>query len=91
VLGYLIQNKQLLQPSSPIWFDNLDNAVQGKKQIGEGGEAKVFYDGSGTVTKLITTEYFITPQFALDRITLHNTLFPEAPLTLRGFGRNENG
>jgi len=91
VLGYLIQNKQLLQPSSSVWFDNLDNAVQGKKQIGEGGEAKVFYDGNGTVTKLITTEYFITPQFALDRITLHNTLFPEAPLTLKGFGRNKDG
>lgn len=74
-----------------LWFDNLESIIVGKKEIASGGEAKVFYNGNGTVTKLITTEYFITPQFALDRITLHNTLFPEAPLTLRGFGRNGNG
>lgn len=74
-----------------IWHDNLDT-IAGKKQIAEGGEANVFYnDGDTDVTKILSTEYFITPQFALDRITLHNTLFPEAPLKITGFGRSSDG
>lgn len=74
-----------------IWHDNLDT-ITGKKQIAEEGEAKVFYnDGDTHVTKILSTEYFITPQFALDRITLHNTLFPEAPLKITGFGRSSDG
>ena len=74
-----------------IWHDNLDT-IEGKEQIGKGGEAKVFAnDGDINVTKILSTEYFVTPQFALDRITLHNTLFPEAPLKVLGFGRNSKG
>ena len=74
-----------------IWHDKLDT-IEGKEQIGKGGEAKVYAnDGDTKVTKILSTEYFITPQFALDRITLHNTLFPEAPLKVLGFGRNSKG
>ena len=74
-----------------IWYDNLDN-VKGKELFAEGGEAKVFANNGDTkVTKILSTVYFITPQFALDRITLHNTLFPVAPLKVIGFGRNSNG
>ena len=74
-----------------IWHDNLDT-IQGKNQIAEGGEAKVFYNsGEKSVTKSLSTEYFITPQFALDRITLHNTLFPDSALKVIGFGRNSKG
>ena len=71
-----------------IWHDNLDT-IEGKELFAEGGEAKVFAnDGDTNVIKILSTEYFITPQFALDRITLHNTLFPEAALKITGFGRN---
>ena len=74
-----------------IWHDNLDN-VKGKELFAEGGEAKVFAnDGDTKVIKILSTEYFITPQFALDRITLHNTLFPTASLKVIGFGRNSKG
>lgn len=74
-----------------IWHDNLDT-VEGKKKLAEGGEAKVFYnDGDTNVIKILSTEYFITPQFALDRITLHNTLFPESALKITGFGRSSDG
>ena len=73
-----------------IWHDNL-YTIDGKEQIAEGGEAKVFSNGSGILTKLLSTEYFITPQFALDRITLHNTLFPAANMKITGFGRNSLG
>lgn len=74
-----------------IWHDNLDTIVN-KQKLAEGGEAKVFYnDGDTNVIKILSTEYFITPQFALDRITLHNTLFPEAALKITGFGRDSKG
>lgn len=74
-----------------IWHDNLDT-IKGKELFTEGGEAKVFAnDGDTNVIKILSTEYFITPQFALDRITLHNTLFPEAALKITGFGRNSKG
>ena len=36
-------------------------------------------------------DYFIQPIFALDRIALHNTYFPETRLTVLGFGRDKNG
>ena len=74
-----------------IWHDNLDT-INGKELFAEGGEAKVFAnDGDTKVIKILSTEYFITSQFALDRITLHNTLFPEAALKITGFGRNSKG
>ena len=74
-----------------IWHDNLDT-IKGKELFAQGGEAKVFANtGDTKVTKILSTEYFITPQFALDRITLHNTLFPIAPLEIIGFGRNSQG
>ena len=74
-----------------IWYDNIDS-IKGKDLLAEGGEAKVFAEKSNpTVTKILSTEYFITPQFALDRITLHNILFPSAPLEIKGFGKNSKG
>ena len=73
-----------------IWYDQLDT-ISGKEQIAEGGEAKVFSNGNGILTKILSTAYFITPQFALDRITLHNTLFPAASFKICGFGRSSDG
>ena len=74
-----------------IWHNNLDT-IKEKVLFAQGGEAKVFAkDGDRNVTKILSTEYFITPQLALDRITLHNTLFPEAPLEVKGFGRDSQG
>ena len=73
-----------------IWHDNLDT-IEGKELFAEGGEAKVFAnDGDTNVIKILSTEYFITPQFALDRITLHNTLFPEAALKITATELVEN-
>ena len=60
------------------------------EQIAEGGEAKV-YDHGSTLIKSIGLDYFIQPIFALDRIALHNTYFPETRLTVLGFGRDKNG
>ena len=60
------------------------------EQIAEGGEAKV-YDHGATLIKSIGLDYFIQPIFALDRIALHNTYFPETKLTVLGFGRDRRG
>lgn len=59
------------------------------EQIAEGGEA-VVYDHGATLIKSIGLDYFIQPIFALDRITLHNTYFPETCLNVIGFGRDQH-
>lgn len=51
-----------------------------------GGEAIVFYAGS-KVVKSLSLDYYVTPQLMMDRIVLHNYLFPETALTVVGFGR----
>jgi len=75
-----------------VWTDGVDEQLPKTlgEQIAEGGEAKV-YDHGSTLIKSIGLDYFIQPIFALDRIALHNTYFPETRLTVLGFGRNKNG
>ena len=75
-----------------VWTDSVDEQLPKVlgEQIAEGGEAKV-YDHGSTLIKSIGLDYFIQPIFALDRITLHNTYFPETSLTVLGFGRNSDG
>lgn len=60
------------------------------EQIAEGGEARV-YDNGTTLVKSIGLDYFVQPIFALDRISLHNTYFPETSLSVVGFGRTSDG
>lgn len=75
-----------------VWIDDVENALT--KTLGphfaEGGEAKV-YDGGSQVIKTIGLDYYLLPIHALDRISLHNTYFPETSLTVIGFGRDEVG
>ena len=49
------------------------------------------YDNGTTIVKRIGLDYYILPELALDRITLHNTLFPETKLVVLGFGRTSDG
>ena len=67
-----------------VWTESVDEQLPKilGEQIAEGGEAKV-YDHGSTLIKSIGLDYFIQPIFALDRIALHNTYFPETRLTLR--------
>lgn len=55
----------------------------------EGGETMVFMPANGAkpMTKLITSSYFPEIVQLLDRIILHNYLFPDTLLTVKGFGR----
>ena len=78
-----------------LWVRSPEQTLGGRYTfIGDGGEAKVYYDGSDgrrTVVKLISTAYFADVQEALDRITIHNALFPQSAMTVEGFGRNSEG
>ncbi len=75
-----------------IWYDYIDEKLSDAlgHYMSEGGEAKV-YDNGTTIIKTIGLDYFIQPIFALDRISLHNTFFPETRLSVIGFGRERNG
>ena len=75
-----------------IWTDHVESTLPQSlgKQIAEGGEA-VVYDHGTTLIKSIGLDYFIQPVFALDRISLHNTYFPETKLMVLGFGRDQQG
>lgn len=73
------------------WIDDVDETLERLMgvQIAEGGEAHV-YDHGTTLVKSIGLDYFIEPILALDRVTLHNTYFPETKLVIVGFGRDKN-
>ena len=73
-----------------LWTDCVEDSLPQSlgEQIAEGGEA-VVYDHGTTLIKSIGLDYFIQPIFALDRISLHNTYFPETRLTVLGFGRDK--
>ena len=77
---------------SGVWFHDVDSVL--KNSLGDfyaqGGEADVF-DNGATVIKSIGLDYFIQPIYALDRITLHNTWFPETRLYVLGFGEDSEG
>ena len=74
------------------WTECVEDALPRMlgEQIAEGGEAKV-YDHGATLIKAIGLDYFIQPILALDRISLHNSYFPETALTVLGFGRTADG
>ena len=74
------------------WTERVEDALPRMlgEQIAEGGEA-IVYDHGATLVKAIGLDYFIQPILALDRISLHNTYFPETALKVLGFGRTTNG
>lgn len=75
-----------------LWTESTDTILPQVfgEQLAEGGEANV-YDNGAMLVKTIGLDYFIQPQLALDRITLHNAWFPESRLRVLGFGRSSCG
>ena len=75
-----------------LWTESVEEVLSQSlgEQIAEGGEA-IVYDHGTTLIKSIGLDYFIQPVFALDRISLHNTYFPETRLSVLGFGRDKRG
>lgn len=74
------------------WVDDVELAFTRTfgEQLAEGGEACV-YDNGNNLVKHIGLDYYVLPLLALDRITLHNTLFPSTRLIVLGFGRTSDG
>lgn len=72
-----------------IWYH--DAETQFGTYIGNGAEQYVYYSGKGTVTKINNIQFHDTPLGFLDRLALHNYIFPEAPYTLIGFTINQFG
>ena len=77
---------------SKCWFENTDESIPDilGAVIAQGGEAQV-YDNGTSLIKVIGLDYFIQPVLALDRISLHNTYFPQTKMTVIGFGRDADG
>lgn len=73
------------------WIESTDEFLHNAfgDIIAEGGEASV-YDNGATLIKTIGLDYYILPSLALDRISLHNTYFPETKLTVIGFGKSSD-
>lgn len=77
-----------------VWMDNVEerlDAIYGES-IDSGQEAIVWYnEADGNVIKSQDTTQYENPQQKLDSITLQNTYFPEAPVTVLGYGRDADG
>lgn len=52
----------------------------------DGSEARIFYDGGATVHKTIVAVRYNSLERFLDRVAIHNAIFPEATMTIDGFG-----
>lgn len=74
---------------SGCWFEDTDKSIPQTlgQEIAHGGEAHV-YDNGQTLVKVIGLDYFVQPVLALDRISLHNTYFPQTRMRVLGFGEN---
>lgn len=76
-----------------LWSDTAEQDIESEygSMIAKGAEAKVYYkDGDTSVIK-IRTSIYATLGRAFESIVLHNSLFPETPMYVIGFTRDEDG
>lgn len=77
-----------------FWIEDTPLYLEDKygNTYADGGEAYVYLSSDcTTVIKEIGLDYYIEPQLLLDRILLHNYLFPETALRITNFGRDDEG
>lgn len=74
------------------WFDNARLYLSSVSQAYDvGTESTVFFDVQHRlVRKFITLKHYNVLRLAIDRIVIHNSLFPNTFLKVIGFGRDEN-
>lgn len=73
------------------FFESYNDVANPEKYIGEGAEAKVYKKDEESLYKIVDYKTLnISPLEYLDRLSLHNFLFPEAPYKLTGI-TEENG
>lgn len=72
------------------WHDNPHDYYKtlGYKFYGFGGEAQVYTEGDTYVHKICRTGQYDNLIRFIDRITIQNTLCPQASLEVEGFGRD---
>lgn len=56
----------------------------------DGAEANIFYDNGARVYKTIDASHYTSYQHFLDRISIHNAIFPETAMRVEGFGMRED-
>lgn len=75
------------------WFDSPELYLSSISQVkDEGTESEVYFDvNSYVVRKLISLKHYNILRLALDRIIIHNAIFPYSALKVIGYGRNSDG
>ena len=74
-----------------IWHDDLDNFIGTKNHIDGGSENEVYKKDDNTVYKINNLPGKQTPLDFLDKISLHNYLFPDVAYKVTGFGKDKKG
>lgn len=76
-----------------LWEDNSEQILIETfgPMIAQGAEAKVYYRSGDLSVVKERTSIYSTWQKALDAIALHNCLFPETAMKVRGFTRDSDG
>ena len=75
------------------WFDDARLYLSSISQVYDiGTESTVFFDvPHRLVRKFITLKHYNVLRLALDRVIIHNAIFPSAYMRVFGFGRDEAG
>ncbi len=75
-----------------LWVEDADVILMRTygSMIAQGAEAKVYYRSGDTSVVKERTSIYSTWQKALDAIALHNYLFPETAMKVRGFTRDSD-
>ena len=72
------------------WFDSPELFLASKSQMVDyGTESEVYFDiEQFVVRKLISLKHYNVLRLALDRIIIHNAIFPDSAMKVLGYGRN---
>lgn len=72
------------------WFDAPELNVAARSEMMDyGTESEVYFDvDQCIVRKIISLKHYNVLRLALDRIIIHNAIFPDAALKVTGYGRN---
>ena len=75
------------------WFEHPEKLLKDICQLQDNGtESAVFFDAYNcAVYKLISLKHYNVLRLALDRVAIHNGLFPETAMEVLGFARDKSG
>ena len=96
LLGEGLVQEKLVEEWARIvgrWFEDARLYLSSFSQVYDfGTESTVFFDvGNRLVRKFITLKHYNIIRLALDRVIIHNAIFPNDYLKVIGFGRDEEG